>query len=89
MGVQKLNSVEKWFDELQVIKGIDLEIIDGEFIILVGPSGCGKSTLLRMIGGLEETSRGSIVLDGNDVTANLHQNVAYLWFFSHMPFILT
>ena len=68
MGSIKLNSVEKWFDELQVIKGIDLEIMDGEFIILVGPSGCGKSTLLRMIGGLEETSRGSIILDDNDVT---------------------
>ena len=68
MGSIKLNSIEKWFDELQVIKGIDLEIMDGEFIILVGPSGCGKSTLLRMIGGLEETSRGSIILDGNDVT---------------------
>ena len=51
MGSIKLHAVEKWFDDLQVIKGIDLEIIDGEFIILVGPSGCGKSTLLRMIGG--------------------------------------
>ena len=68
MGSIKLNAVEKWFDDLQVIKGIDLEIIDGEFIILVGPSGCGKSTLLRMIGGLEDTSRGSIILDDADVT---------------------
>ena len=57
MGSIKLNAVEKWFDDFQVIKGIDLEIIDVEFIILVGPSGCGKSTLLRMIGGLEDTSR--------------------------------
>ena len=68
MGSIKLNAVEKWFDDFQVIKGIDLEIIDGEFIILVGPSGCGKSTLLRMIGGLEDTSRGSIILDDADVT---------------------
>ena len=68
MGSIKLHKVEKWFDDLQVIKGIDLEIFDGEFIILVGPSGCGKSTLLRMIGGLEETSRGSIILDDADVT---------------------
>ncbi len=68
MGSIKLQSIEKWFGELQVIKGIDLEIMDGEFIILVGPSGCGKSTLLRMIGGLEETSRGSIILDDADVT---------------------
>jgi multiple sugar transport system ATP-binding protein len=68
MGSIKLYAVEKWFDDLQVIKGIDLEIMDGEFIILVGPSGCGKSTLLRMIGGLEDTSRGSIILDDADVT---------------------
>ena len=68
MGSIKLQAVEKWFDDLQVIKGIYLEIVDGEFIILVGPSGCGKSTLLRMIGGLEDTSRGSIILDDADVT---------------------
>lgn len=68
MGEIHLKAVEKWFGELQVIKGVDLQIEDGEFIIFVGPSGCGKSTLLRMIGGLEETSRGAIVLDGKDVT---------------------
>ena len=68
MGGIELKGVEKWFGELQVIKGVDLQIDDGEFIVFVGPSGCGKSTLLRMIGGLEETSRGAIVLDGNDVT---------------------
>ncbi|WP_172298908.1 ABC transporter ATP-binding protein [Pseudoruegeria sp. HB172150] len=68
MGSIELKSVEKWFGDLQVIKGIDLDISDGEFIVFVGPSGCGKSTLLRMIGGLEETSRGAIVLDGKDVT---------------------
>ncbi|MEJ5219196.1 sn-glycerol-3-phosphate ABC transporter ATP-binding protein UgpC [Cognatishimia sp. D5M38] len=68
MGAIELKAVEKWYGELQVIKGIDLDIKDGEFIIFVGPSGCGKSTLLRMIGGLEETSRGAIVLDGTDVT---------------------
>lgn len=69
MGSIELNAVEKWFGDVQVIKGIDLQIEDGEFIIFVGPSGCGKSTLLRMIGGLEETSRGAIVIDGADVTA--------------------
>ncbi|MEL6586305.1 MAG: ABC transporter ATP-binding protein [Pseudomonadota bacterium] len=69
MGSITLNAVEKWFGEVQVIKGVDLEITDGEFVIFVGPSGCGKSTLLRMIAGLEETSRGAIVIDGKDVTA--------------------
>ncbi|MGC1497327.1 MAG: sn-glycerol-3-phosphate ABC transporter ATP-binding protein UgpC [Sulfitobacter sp.] len=68
MGSISLKSVEKWFGSVQVIKGIDLDILDGELIIFVGPSGCGKSTLLRMIAGLEETSRGQIMLDGNDVT---------------------
>ena len=52
-----------------MIKGIDLEINDGEFVVFVGPSGCGKSTLLRMIGGLEDISRGTLDIDGRDVTA--------------------
>ena len=68
MGSISLKSVEKWFGDVQVIKGVDLDIRDGELIIFVGPSGCGKSTLLRMISGLEETSRGQILLDGDDVT---------------------
>jgi multiple sugar transport system ATP-binding protein len=68
MGSIKLNAVEKWYGDVQVIKGVDLEINDGEFVIFVGPSGCGKSTLLRMIGGLEEISRGSLLIDGKDVT---------------------
>jgi multiple sugar transport system ATP-binding protein len=70
MGAITLQSVEKWFGDLQVIKGIDLEIEDGEFVVFVGPSGCGKSTLLRMIGGLEEISRGALLIDGQDKTAD-------------------
>ncbi|QMU58382.1 MAG: sn-glycerol-3-phosphate ABC transporter ATP-binding protein UgpC [Boseongicola sp.] len=70
MGSINLQKVEKWFGELQVIKGIDLDIKDGEFVVFVGPSGCGKSTLLRMIGGLEEISRGSMLIDGDDKTAD-------------------
>ncbi|MEO0653297.1 MAG: sn-glycerol-3-phosphate ABC transporter ATP-binding protein UgpC [Pseudomonadota bacterium] len=70
MGSIKLQAVEKWFGDVQVIKGVDLDIDDGEFIIFVGPSGCGKSTLLRMIGGLEEISRGSLLIDGGDVTSD-------------------
>ena len=68
MGRIALREVEKWFGEVQVIKGVDLEISAGEFIVFVGPSGCGKSTLLRMIGGLEDTSRGAIMIDDTDVT---------------------
>ncbi len=69
MGVIKLENVEKWFGEVQVIRGVDLTIKEGEFIIFVGPSGCGKSTLLRMIAGLEETSRGQIFIGDKNVTA--------------------
>jgi len=68
MGAITLSKVEKWFGDVQVIKGVDLEIRDGEFVVFVGPSGCGKSTLLRMIGGLEDTSRGAMLIDGVDVT---------------------
>jgi len=71
MGAIQLEKVEKWFGNVQVIKGVDLEILDGELVIFVGPSGCGKSTLLRLISGLEETSRGRILIDGEDVTAKL------------------
>ncbi len=69
MGAIELQGVEKWFGDLQVIKGIDLTIEDGEFVVFVGPSGCGKSTLLRMIGGLEEISRGALMIDGVDKSA--------------------
>lgn len=64
-----LKGVEKWFGNIQVIKGVDLDIKEGEFVIFVGPSGCGKSTLLRMIAGLEETSRGQIMIGDRDATA--------------------
>lgn len=68
MGSITLQKVEKWFGEVQVIKGVDLDIAEAEFVVFVGPSGCGKSTLLRMIGGLEDTSRGAILIGETDVT---------------------
>ncbi len=68
MGSIELKSVEKWFGTAQVIKGVDLKIEEGEFVVFVGPSGCGKSTLLRMIGGLEDISRGSLLINDADVT---------------------
>jgi multiple sugar transport system ATP-binding protein len=55
-----LQNVEKDYGSLRILHGVDLEIADGEFVVLVGPSGCGKSTLLRMIAGLEEVSGGEI-----------------------------
>jgi multiple sugar transport system ATP-binding protein len=55
-----IRDVKKTFGAVNVIHGVDLEIKDGEFVVLVGPSGCGKSTLLRMIAGLETVSAGAI-----------------------------
>ena len=67
----QLQAIEKWFDDTQVIKGIDFDISDGEFIVLVGPSGCGKSTMLRILAGLEDATAGSIRIDGEDLTGKL------------------
>ena len=50
------------FGSIEVLKGIDLEMLDGEFVVLVGPSGCGKSTLLRTIAGLESASKGDLYI---------------------------
>ena len=69
MGKIVLRSVAKRFGEVDVIPSIDLDIEDGEFVVFVGPSGCGKSTLLRLIAGLEDTSGGTISIDGKDATA--------------------
>ncbi|MGR4842812.1 ABC transporter ATP-binding protein [Rhizobium sp. LARHSG275] len=63
-----LKQVRKSFGALEVIKGIDLEVASGEFVVFVGPSGCGKSTLLRIIAGLEETTSGALTIGGKDVT---------------------
>jgi multiple sugar transport system ATP-binding protein len=62
-----LRKVVKKFDHLEAVRGIDLDIADQEFVVLVGPSGCGKSTTLRMIAGLEETSAGEILIGGQIV----------------------
>ena len=69
MGKIVLNSVRKSFGEVDVIPGVDLTIENGEFVVFVGPSGCGKSTLLRLIAGLEDTTSGTIEIDGKDATA--------------------
>jgi multiple sugar transport system ATP-binding protein len=67
MAQVSLRKVVKRFDEVEAVAGIDLEIDDKEFVVLVGPSGCGKSTTLRMIAGLEEISDGEIAVDGDIV----------------------
>ena len=70
MAAVVLQNVAKRFGQVSVIEGLDLEVKDGEFMVLVGPSGCGKSTALRMVAGLEEVSGGTISIGGrvvNDV----------------------
>lgn len=69
MGNLTLKSVTKSFGTVEVLKGIDLEVKDGEFVIFVGPSGCGKSTLLRAIAGLEDITSGEVIIDGREVSA--------------------
>jgi multiple sugar transport system ATP-binding protein len=67
MGRITLEGVQKSFGPVHIIKGADLDIPDGAFVVFVGPSGCGKTTLLRLIAGLEDVSGGRILIDGNNV----------------------
>ncbi|MFK7891711.1 MAG: sn-glycerol-3-phosphate ABC transporter ATP-binding protein UgpC [Granulosicoccus sp.] len=67
MATVALKDVRKYFGSLEVIKGVDVGIEDGEFVVIVGPSGCGKSTLLRMVAGLESISSGEITIQGKRV----------------------
>ena len=65
-----LKKVQKSYGEAHVLRDIDLEVRDGEFMVFVGPSGCGKSTLLRTIAGLEDVTAGELSIGGrvvNDV----------------------
>lgn len=65
----QLKNIKKSFGSVNVIKGVDLDIRSGEFMVFVGPSGCGKSTLLRLISGLEDITSGTMSFDGQVVNA--------------------
>ena len=67
MAAVLIRAVEKYFGTTHVIRGVDIDMEDGQFTVLVGPSGCGKSTLLRMIAGLEEIGGGQILIGGKVV----------------------
>jgi putative glutamine transport system ATP-binding protein len=64
----RLNNVSKKFDSNEVLKGIDLTVKTGEKLVIIGPSGSGKSTLIRLMNGLEETSSGTVEIDGKQMT---------------------
>ncbi len=67
MAAITMRHVKKSFGPVDVIKGVDLDIKDKEFVVFVGPSGCGKSTLLRLVAGLEDISSGQMLFDGKQV----------------------
>ncbi len=69
MGSLTLKAIQKSFAAVSVLKGVDLDVKNGEFVVFVGPSGCGKSTLLRIIAGLEEQTSGDVVIDGHVMNA--------------------
>lgn len=68
MGHVVLKNLHKSYGQQEVIRGIDLEVQEGEFLVFVGPSGCGKSTTLRMIAGLEDITSGELTIDGLQAT---------------------
>jgi multiple sugar transport system ATP-binding protein len=69
MATLTLQSISKSFGASEVLKGVNLEVKDREFVVFVGPSGCGKSTLLRIVAGLERATSGQILINGEDVGA--------------------
>jgi multiple sugar transport system ATP-binding protein len=69
MGAIRLEGLTKRYGDVEAVRGIDLDIPEGEVTVLVGPSGCGKTTTLRLIAGLEEASGGRVEIAGRDVTA--------------------
>ena len=102
MASLSLKNINKIYDnKVQAVFDFNIDIKDGEFIVLVGPSGCGKSTTLRMIAGLEDITSGSLVIDGKDVTkkppkdrdiAMVFQNYAlyaHMTVYENMAFSLT
>ena len=102
MAELSLQHLEKVYDNnVQAVYDFNLDVKDGELIVLVGPSGCGKSTTLRMVAGLEDITRGKMLLNGKDVTnapakdrdiAMVFQNYAlygHMTIYENMAFSLT
>src|SRR5919109_4271850 len=64
----EVRGLKKRFHELFAVDGVDIQTREGEYLVLLGPSGCGKTTLLRTVAGLEEPTRGDVLIDGHVVT---------------------
>ena len=64
----QFKNIVKYFDGQLILKGINLDIYENEFVTLLGPSGCGKTTLLRILGGFLEPDEGTVVFDGENIT---------------------
>src|SRR5690606_22551801 len=70
MATLSFRNIKKTYPgDVAVIHGLDMDVQDGEFIVIVGPSGCGKSTLMRMVAGLESITEGEVLIDGKVVNA--------------------
>ena len=63
--------------DVAALRGVNVQVLPGEFVSVMGPSGCGKSTFLHVIGGLTQATRGHVLLDGNDLGQNLWQARGY------------
>ncbi len=87
MAELQLRGVRKSFGNFEVIRGVDMDIRPGEFMVFVGPSGCGKSTLLRLIAGLRKSPRAASPSTEQWSTASRHRSAASPWFSSPMRFI--
>ena len=89
MATVRLRGVRKSYDAQEVVHGIDLDVADQEFVVLVGPSGCGKSTLLRMIAGLEDITHGEIAIGDRVVNEMDPRTATWRWSSRTTRFIRT
>ena len=85
MSTVTLRDLHKSFGEVEIIKGVDLDIADREFVVFVGPSGCGKSTLLRMIAGLERITSGRLEIGGIGFEARIDEDGQGATGAAHLP----
>ena len=74
-----MQGLVKRFRQTRAVAGVDLDIADGEFFVLLGPSGSGKTTLLRLVAGLEDPDDGSISIGGRDVTSLPPRSASWPW----------